>query len=244
LGNNSSEGKVIMKQRNWTTKNVLAVVGVVAMAATAAQASILTEYVDVTPSSSGGSGLTFSLPTFDPSLGTLNSVELTLTPVLGNFGNQALNLSANPVLVSLATEAISGTGSLNNSTLLMSATYYTTSGTLLSPDFTAAPGLFVLTDGPGLPFVWTIADSSAGVTAAGYAALGGSLVFTGSNPSFASSGSDGVYAIGSYGNVGGDLEVDFNYTAVPEPTTILAGVLTLLPFGASGLRILRKRQAA
>jgi hypothetical protein len=32
--------------------------------------------------------------------------------------------------------------------------------------------------------------------------------------------------------------------AVPEPTTILAGVLTLLPFGASTLRILRKRQAA
>jgi len=33
-------------------------------------------------------------------------------------------------------------------------------------------------------------------------------------------------------------------TPVPEPSTVLAGVLTLLPFGASALRILRKRQAA
>ena len=34
------------------------------------------------------------------------------------------------------------------------------------------------------------------------------------------------------------------YTPVPEATTILSGVLMLLPFGASALRILRKRQVA
>jgi hypothetical protein len=32
--------------------------------------------------------------------------------------------------------------------------------------------------------------------------------------------------------------------AVPEPTTMIAGALLLLPFGASTLRILRKRQMA
>ena len=31
-------------------------------------------------------------------------------------------------------------------------------------------------------------------------------------------------------------------TPVPEPTTLIAGALLLLPFGASTLRILRKRQ--
>jgi hypothetical protein len=31
-------------------------------------------------------------------------------------------------------------------------------------------------------------------------------------------------------------------SAVPEPTTLIAGALTLLPFGASTLRILRRRQ--
>lgn len=33
-------------------------------------------------------------------------------------------------------------------------------------------------------------------------------------------------------------------TAVPEPTTIISGVLMLLPFGASTLRVLRKKQVA
>jgi len=34
-----------------------------------------------------------------------------------------------------------------------------------------------------------------------------------------------------------------DFAPVPEPTTVLAGALLLLPFGASTLRILRKRQA-
>ena len=33
-------------------------------------------------------------------------------------------------------------------------------------------------------------------------------------------------------------------TAVPEPTTLAAGALLLLPFGASTLRILRRKQTA
>ncbi len=35
-----------------------------------------------------------------------------------------------------------------------------------------------------------------------------------------------------------------NVSAVPEPATIISGVLMLLPFGASTLRILRRRQVA
>jgi len=34
------------------------------------------------------------------------------------------------------------------------------------------------------------------------------------------------------------------FTAVPEPTTLIAGALLLLPFGATTLRILRRRQVA
>ena len=33
-------------------------------------------------------------------------------------------------------------------------------------------------------------------------------------------------------------------TAVPEPTTVIAGALLLLPFGASTLRIMRKTRTA
>jgi hypothetical protein len=36
---------------------------------------------------------------------------------------------------------------------------------------------------------------------------------------------------------------DGSPAGVPEPTTMIAGALLLLPFGASTLRILRKRTA-
>ena len=42
---------------------------------------------------------------------------------------------------------------------------------------------------------------------------------------------------------GAGQDLIFNVTPVPEPTTIVAGVLLLLPFGASTLRVLRKRTA-
>jgi hypothetical protein len=40
------------------------------------------------------------------------------------------------------------------------------------------------------------------------------------------------------------LAIDAGFTPVPEPTTMIAGALLLLPFGASTLRILRKNRAA
>jgi hypothetical protein len=40
------------------------------------------------------------------------------------------------------------------------------------------------------------------------------------------------------------LQIEPAIGAVPEPTTVIAGALMLLPFGASTLRILRKRQSA
>jgi hypothetical protein len=36
----------------------------------------------------------------------------------------------------------------------------------------------------------------------------------------------------------------FEFSAVPEPTTLIAGALLLLPFGASTLRILRRNRVA
>jgi len=41
-----------------------------------------------------------------------------------------------------------------------------------------------------------------------------------------------------------DVYGTFLFTAVPEPTTIIAGALLLLPLGASTLRILRKNRVA
>ena len=42
----------------------------------------------------------------------------------------------------------------------------------------------------------------------------------------------------------GNTETTFRVTAVPEPTTLVAGALLLLPFGFSTLRILRRKQTA
>jgi hypothetical protein len=39
-------------------------------------------------------------------------------------------------------------------------------------------------------------------------------------------------------------EMFYNITPVPEPTTLIAGALLLLPFGASTLRVLRRNRAA
>jgi len=51
------------------------------------------------------------------------------------------------------------------------------------------------------------------------------------------------YGLGQLGNpVVSDGTIDI--VAVPEPTTVIAGALLLLPFGASTLRVLRKNRMA
>jgi hypothetical protein len=49
--------------------------------------------------------------------------------------------------------------------------------------------------------------------------------------------------IGNGGSGAANANID-SITVVPEPTTMIAGALLLLPFGASTVRILRKRQTA
>jgi hypothetical protein len=46
------------------------------------------------------------------------------------------------------------------------------------------------------------------------------------------------------GTAAGTTTYDFEPAPVPEPTTMVAGALLLLPFGASTLRMLRKKQTA
>lgn len=48
----------------------------------------------------------------------------------------------------------------------------------------------------------------------------------------------------SEGNPPSGQELIFNPTPVPEPTTMIAGALLLLPFGASTIRFLRKNRTA
>ncbi|MEI7941050.1 MAG: hypothetical protein WCK27_30620, partial [Verrucomicrobiota bacterium] len=45
------------------------------------------------------------------------------------------------------------------------------------------------------------------------------------------------------GTYSSPVNAEFLFTPVPEPTTMIAGALLLLPFGASTLRMLRRRTA-
>jgi hypothetical protein len=49
--------------------------------------------------------------------------------------------------------------------------------------------------------------------------------------------------IGTKADSGGSQEFFLLGTPVPEPTTMIAGALLLLPFGASTVRILRRKSA-
>jgi hypothetical protein len=55
---------------------------------------------------------------------------------------------------------------------------------------------------------------------------------------------DSSVATGGPATPGAGQELIYNVTPVPEPTTIIAGALLLLPFGASTLRVFRKNRAA
>jgi hypothetical protein len=48
---------------------------------------------------------------------------------------------------------------------------------------------------------------------------------------------------GLSGLLGGVADNTQGFVVVPEPTTLVAGALLLLPFGASTLRIVRKKRA-
>ena len=93
-------------------------------------------------------------------------------------------------------------------------------------------------------------------TQSGFTTVNGLIFYSGSSYSHAAGliglsddgygGPPNLFGLGSYG--WGQPNVDGAVTAsiapVPEPTTILAGMAMLLPFGASAVRILRKRQTA
>jgi hypothetical protein len=224
-------------------KNLLVGVGVAALGATAVAQSEI-ENVSVTPSSQGLSGvITFDVPQFNPFLGTLSSIDLTLTPTFGNFGSQAYNYTTSPI-TAVGFTVSDPSGSLMDAALGLTSTWLS-SDSLTSPNYTIAP--VSLANGPALPFTFTTTPGSVAVAPSGFAGFTGlgydDLSFT-TTAAATSTGTatPGAVLVGSYGNVGGLLSVTYNFTpAVPEPSTF---TLLLLPFAAAGLRMLRKSRKA
>jgi hypothetical protein len=114
----------------------------------------------------------------------------------------------------------------------------------------AATGVWNLSPGTGSDssFYWDNAVNSAGnpfLTSAGLL-FTGTGVYAGNEINIWGNSADN-YSL--QGNIGGNWNPISNggeatLTAVPEPTTIISGVMMLLPFGASTLRVLRRKQVA
>jgi hypothetical protein len=91
------------------------------------------------------------------------------------------------------------------------------------------------------PITWSTLSSGGSSTPINYANMNieGIVLSTGSGWAAGFTGMvDDVNINSTPGNVQFDLE------SVPEPTTMIAGALLLLPFGASTIRILRKNRTA
>lgn len=118
--------------------------------------------------------------------------------------------------------------------------------TFTSGNVTAVGGLFFLTDDPGNLTGGTVtvmlSDSTSQTFAAG--SFRG-FATSSSGPVITSLSLDSV-TVGAYPTVdhlyAGTAAAAESAAAVPEPTTVIAGALLLLPFGASTIRNLRKRR--
>jgi hypothetical protein len=88
--------------------------------------------------------------------------------------------------------------------------------------------------------IWWLQGQTGGVDNSFVTAAGTTLGMTAAQLQAAANGAYGVVALDLSG-CSGPAQDQLAIVVVPEPTTVVAGALLLLPFGASVLRILRKR---
>jgi len=181
----------------------------------------------------------FSVPQFNTALGTLNSVQLTLTPDLTGSGVQIYNPNNSVGTLFTAgyfadsTGGYSGTVSIASIAGLsgswMTGTYTQQFALAAPPSFTTYVLSGLTVPGSGSPVTLTEASVTPFEGVGNY-----SLVDTaGASWDAITTGPISDF-VGAYCMAGGSLNVVYNYTAVPEPSTI--GLVVVGLQGALGIR--------
>jgi hypothetical protein len=233
-----------MKEHVIRTASLVAMVG---LCAGVAQASIVTETIVVSQQSvSEGAAapvttdlsLDFIGGQFNSALGTLNSVSLSLTANLSGSTVGAVRIAPGsdswPISWNYA-------GNVTLSTVPLSSTWSGKGSTSVNPQPSSQFQFFSI--GLSDP-----ASTSTVLTSGLSQFIGNSTFDLGAlleaTASWGSTPNNGT----EFGNfdptAGATLQVTYNYSAVPEPTTVVAGGMLLLPFGACALRLLRRKQTA
>jgi len=171
----------------------------------------------------------FDLSYSDPYGNTLTG-DITASFIFGS-GNEYAASSASLTLFSPAYSGFDGTY-----TLASSSGAFDINNILYYPgdpivDFW---GVLTLQSSSGTYLnLFSAAPDGSDTALAGYYALVG---YNGSYINF--------YPYNGSSNIGGPATATLSVDPVPEPTTLIAGALMLMPFGASTLRILRNRRVA
>jgi hypothetical protein len=180
--------------------------------------------------------IALNLSKFDPSLGTLNDIILTLSST-DIVGSEVLNVTGSTqsylgASVSGATVTVTGPDSLQTSSLPMSAGPF--SGTV-APNSVVHAGS--TTEVATAITVHVQPADFGNYTGSGVVSVGLSASSSSAQPS--GSGSPSLF-FGWYADGYGSVEIEYDYTAVPEPGTMCAGLAAISVCGIELARRLRQ----
>jgi hypothetical protein len=194
----------------------------------------VTYYSTVVPNMTAGYAVALTLPQFNPLLGTLQSVSLSVdATTVGQV--QVINTTSGALPFSNAFTSVPVTVTGPGPTVV------TTTATAMVTSGTANPGLNTFPNVGGMSTAETPVTGSL-IPYMGTSTFGVTLSTTAGSASSGGMGSNGQLFFGGTAKAGGTADVTYTYLAVPEPAS-----MGLLGIGMAGFfafrRLFNKRSA-